>query len=124
MRRAAVLTAVVAVLVTGAPALAAERGIVVGQHVFGVPPCGVPTVVKAPFADPMEVAGSDPTTCEIILNQRYVRQMTPPMRCTLVLHEYGHLAGRPHSADPHSVMYPTYVEPDERCVSTAPRGLG
>ena len=30
----------------------------------------------------------------------------PPWLCTLVVHEYGHLAGHGHSADPADVMYP------------------
>ena len=30
----------------------------------------------------------------------------PPWLCTLVVHEYGHLAGNGHSADPADVMYP------------------
>jgi hypothetical protein len=30
----------------------------------------------------------------------------PPWLCTLVVHEYGHLAGNGHSDDPADVMYP------------------
>ena len=35
--------------------------------------------------------------------------------CTIMVHEYGHLAGREHSDNPRSVMYPVYARPDPRC---------
>jgi hypothetical protein len=129
VRRVLVIGAL-ALLVGGAPAAtaaAAERGLMVGHHVFGQPPCGAPTVVRGTFVDPAVMAGSDAAACQILLSRRWAPQMPAAMRCTLVLHEYGHLAGRGHSSDPASVMYPDYLRPDERCVgplvlSTAPRG--
>jgi hypothetical protein len=112
MRLAAAL---LALAVTAPAAQGAERGLVVAHHVFGPVPCGTPVVLKAPFTDPSVLAGSDPTACRILLNRRWAPQMPPSMRCTLVLHEYGHLAGREHSDDPDSVMYADYVRADDRC---------
>jgi hypothetical protein len=115
MARSVLAVAVFAVLVSAAPAHAAERGLVVAQHVFGPLACGTPTVARAAFIDPAVMAGADPVSCTILLNRRWAPGMPAAMRCTLILHEYGHLAGRPHSDDPDSVMYHHYVRPDERC---------
>ncbi|MGH2761398.1 MAG: matrixin family metalloprotease [Thermoleophilaceae bacterium] len=43
--------------------------------------------------------------CEIVLGPRF-HPLTPDMQCDVVVHEYGHLAGLPHSDDPASVMRP------------------
>ena len=114
----AVLAAVVLALVAAAPARAEEPGIAIGRHVFGPVACGTPAMGRAVFADPMTIAGSDPATCRILLNEAYADELPADMRCTLVLHEYGHLAGHAHSSNPRSVMYPTYNGPDERCTRT------
>src|SRR4051812_45152555 len=37
--------------------------------------------------------------------------------CTVVVHEYGHLAGRPHSPDPHDVMAAFYEDPLPECMT-------
>jgi hypothetical protein len=89
--------------------------LVIAQQVFGPAPCGTPVVEQARFADPAVMAGADPVGCRILLNRRWYADMPRAMRCTLVLHEYGHLTGRGHSDDPDSVMYADYVRPDERC---------
>ena len=39
-----------------------------------------------------------------LAQRRYAYKL--PWFCTLVVHEYGHLAGRRHSRDPRNVMYP------------------
>lgn len=41
---------------------------------------------------------------------RLVRGMPASMFCTVVVHEYGHLMGYPHSDNPADVMYP-YATP-------------
>ncbi|HEY8581680.1 MAG TPA: hypothetical protein VIL49_01995 [Capillimicrobium sp.] len=38
--------------------------------------------------------------------------------CTVLVHEYGHLAGRPHSADGPDVMSPIYRAPAPDCANT------
>jgi hypothetical protein len=115
MARRALLVAVVVALAGAAPASASERGIAVGQQVFGALACGTPTVERATFLDPAVLAGADPGTCRILLNRLWAGELPRAMRCTLILHEYGHLAGRPHSADPDSVMHHDYVRDDPRC---------
>ena len=116
LRRLGVLTAVLAALATAAmpPAAAAETGVDLGKRVFGTPACGMPSIVQADFIGLDLVAGA--ADCDILLNRRYAADMPRAMRCTLVLHEYGHLAGRPHSHDRDSVMYWEYVRDDPRCV--------
>ena len=64
------------------------------------------------------VAGADPIGCSIYLNAAAFARMPKAMVCSLVLHEYGHLAGHADSDDPGSVMYRFYVGPDPRCTDT------
>ena len=45
--------------------------------------------------------------CRAIFNTQVA--FTWPMFCSIVVHEYGHLLGYEHSANPRSVMYPEYV---------------
>ena len=82
---------------------------------FGHAPCGTPAIRLGDFVDADVAAGADPVTCSIYLNAAMFARMPKAMVCTLVLHEYGHLAGRPDSDDPGSVMYRYYVRSDPRC---------
>jgi matrixin len=41
-----------------------------------------------------------------------------PKLCTILVHEYGHLTGHPHSADPQDIMYPYYEGPVAECAAT------
>jgi hypothetical protein len=43
----------------------------------------------------------------------------PPWLCTLVVHEYGHLAGNGHSDDPADVMYPLVERVYAGCAAAA-----
>src|SRR3954469_1218895 len=38
-----------------------------------------------------------------------------PKFCTVTIHEFGHLAGRPHSPDPDDVMFAYYTRPAAEC---------
>jgi|tagenome__1003787_1003787.scaffolds.fasta_scaffold20566003_2 hypothetical protein len=40
--------------------------------------------------------------------------------CTVMVHEYGHLAGNPHSPDPNDVMAAYYTKPLQTCVDQTP----
>jgi hypothetical protein len=44
------------------------------------------------------------TDCRVVIARG--RRWPPEVLCGLVVHEYGHLAGRGHSRDPRKVMYP------------------
>ena len=83
---------------------------------FGHAACGTPAILLGDFVDADVIGGADPVGCRIYLNAEAYHRMSKAMVCTLVLHEYGHLAGRPDSDDPESVMYRYYVRPDRRCL--------
>ena len=86
---------------------------------FGHVSCGAPAILLGDFVDADVVGGADPIGCSIYLNAEAYARMSKAMVCTLVLHEYGHLAGRPDSDDPRSVMYRFYVRPDRRCLNAS-----
>src|SRR3954451_24416256 len=85
---------------------------------FGHVQCGAPAILLGDFVDADVVAGADPIGCSIYLNAAAFARMPKAMVCSLVLHEYGHLAGHADSDDPGSVMYRFYVGPDPRCIAT------
>lgn len=47
------------------------------------------------------------TQCSVTFNAR--QDWDWPKFCTVAIHEFGHLAGNPHSADPDDVMFAYYV---------------
>lgn len=51
--------------------------------------------------------------CSITFNA--AEPWTWPRFCTVMVHEYGHLTGHPHSTDPGDVMYPLLVRIDPVC---------
>ena len=85
---------------------------------FGHVRCGTPAILLGDFVDADVVAGADPVGCSIYLNAEAYARMPRAMVCTLILHEYGHLAGHADSDDSSSVMYRFYVRPDRRCTDT------
>lgn len=47
------------------------------------------------------------SNCFVLLNLHYApRRWRWSRLCTVMVHEYGHLAGHDHSKDPFNVMYP------------------
>lgn len=54
--------------------------------------------------------------CRVDLAERYRAHLyaRPALLCSVMLHEIGHLAGRAHSDNPRSIMFPT-VRVDRRC---------
>ena len=101
---------------------------------WGLDPCGGRVVVSWARMDPGFNAKSgwdytpgtpdDPrtrTNCTLALNDAVPFDW--PKLCTIVMHEYGHLTGHPHSGDPHDVMSPYYSEPAAPCAAAPePRG--
>jgi hypothetical protein len=69
------------------------------------------------------------TLCSVTFNTK--QNWDWPKLCTVLAHEFGHLAGNAHSADPGDVMFPYYVgtnlpacgtvSPGESQAPTAPR---
>lgn len=51
------------------------------------------------------------THCRVMLDRTlardFVRGDSWPMYCSMIVHEFGHLTGHDHSADPSDVMFPT-----------------
>lgn len=68
---------------------------------------------RSSYGDPQE--NSD---CSIDFNTHVPFDW--PMFCTVVVHEYGHLSGQPHSHDPDDVMAPIYNEPVAECDTAGP----
>lgn len=61
------------------------------------------------------------TACLVTLNSRLPWSWT--RLCSIMIHEYGHLLGHPHSFQSQDVMYPYYVRPVESCRQGVPPGL-
>jgi hypothetical protein len=80
-----------------------------------------------PFQDYYDA--KDNTLCSVEFNVR--QDWDWPKLCTVFVHEFGHLAGNPHSDDPNDVMYAYYtgnnvpeceaVSPAESQAPNAPR---
>ena len=66
------------------------------------PACGEPRVSAQPL--PWDFVGlAQADRCRIAVTRR---RLTDRARCTLVIHEYGHLLGLEHSGAVGDVMYP------------------
>ena len=66
-----------------------------------------------PYDDPAENSA-----CRIVFNA--TSDWDWPKFCTVLVHEYGHLTGHPHSDDRSDVMYPYYQQPVGQCAPSAP----
>jgi len=122
-RAFAVLTVALALLIAPSTATAETRqgrALDVAEETWG-DPCpgsvdvdfeGMPSWVMARAIE-RRGSGGARLGCRIVLND----EMRWPFAkfCSVVVHEYGHLAGRPHSDDPESVMYRAYREPFAPC---------
>lgn len=78
--------------------------LLIAAHVWGQPACGTPRVViqdRDPTHDGWALSG----TCEIALTPRIRWSRDPAYRCSMIVHEWGHLTGHEHSPDPESIMY-------------------
>ncbi|GAC1442216.1 MAG: hypothetical protein NVSMB51_22380 [Solirubrobacteraceae bacterium] len=65
--------------------------------------------------NPTESYGNAPQNrhCSVTLNQGVAYDW--PMLCTVIVHEFGHLAGHQHSPDPNDVMYFQYRQAIPQC---------
>lgn len=80
--------------------------LVIAAHVWGPAPCGTPVVKFEPLAYNVG-ADADPVNCLIEVNQwdRMWYSEHPAQRCSTIVHEWGHLVGRPHSSDRLDAMW-------------------
>lgn len=108
--------------VAAPPALRAELlgGLRAGEHAFGrACPAGIAVawrpLPRAARGLPgvVRLAQADRARCRIELSLAVYRApawrrryYSRPWLCSLIVHEYGHLAGRPHSSLRTSPMYP------------------
>lgn len=89
------------------------------EHVWGPVDCGTIDIAYVDLDGPYGLAYWD--RCRIEIDEGI---KSPVWRCTVMLHEWGHLASppyypmdpTPHSDNIRSVMYPMIVEWDHRCV--------
>jgi hypothetical protein len=111
----------------GSPAMLAAQSIAVAN--WGGSPCGGaidiswgqddPTInARSYWANPRS-AYDDPqlnTGCRIVFNVSMA--FTWEKFCTVLVHEYGHLSGRPHTADGPDLMSPIYRAALPACSGT------
>lgn len=113
--RAAALALVLAALMLAAGALGATRQAraqaIALRYWDGTKCDGTIRIVTRPLpyltlahATFMVTLSGGYTNCAIVFNSR--RWESFPRYCAVMVHEYGHLDGKHHSADPWSVMYP------------------
>ena len=92
------------------------QSLAIAALVWGQPACGTPTVAFDPGLTPATLGYADRRRCRIELpTTRPIAQDTQASICTTIVHEWGHLAGRGHAANPRSVMYPEQRQTYWRC---------
>jgi hypothetical protein len=95
---------------------ALERATAVAQRVWEAP-CGDHVRVRmAPLPGPTVGRAEwnhERTRCRVTLDAQH--RWSWRALCTAMVHEFGHLAGREHSPNPRSVMYPTLTRTFWRC---------
>ena len=92
------------------------QSIAIAALVWGQPSCGMPTITYSQHLPPAAVGYADPRRCSIVLAAVRPEPFdTPASICTTIVHEWGHLSGHEHSANPRSVMYPVQLRPYWRC---------
>lgn len=111
----------------GTPGMLAAQDI--ARRQWGVDPCNgqvaiswgtdEPTInARSYWANPRSAYDAPQLNvqCRIVLNTQLGFDWAK--FCTVVVHEYGHLAGHPHVADGPDVMSPLYRAPLPACVAT------
>lgn len=142
-RRAASL-GLAALALSAAPALAADpatdfaagsapvqSATDLAKGYWNVAPCGGNvSIVWMPLADTTNATSTwtNPVgqysapeqngSCQVAFNSALTWDWT--RFCSILVHEYGHLSGKPHASDEADVMYPYYEKPVDQCVAAAP----
>ena len=87
------------------------RAAAVALAIWGpVPGCDVRQRTEAL---PAGWLGAAQHPCTIIIDRR--RGLSWERYCAAVVHEWGHLKGKPHSRNPRSIMFPSY-HGEPRCL--------
>lgn len=97
--------------------------VALAMSVWGPAHCGTPTIVTTEALPAQYMALTewyvDPITleerrvpCTVYVDQEVWKFSTRVERCTILLHEWGHLVGRKHTD--HGIMRPEYST-DKRC---------
>jgi Matrixin len=71
-------------------------------------------------ADFAGTAYPDQCATTIAWNQVAAQDPSPAFLCTVIEHEFGHLAGLEHSKDPDSVMFAVLWKPSADCAAALP----
>ena len=113
----------------GSPAMATAQQI--ARAHWGVDACGGNVAVswgvddasinaRSYWANPYSAYGHPHLNvhCRIVFNAEMA--FTWPKFCTVLVHEYGHLVGRPHGPDGPDVMSPVYRAPLAACAIDEP----
>jgi len=59
--------------------------------------------------------------CQVEFNS--IASFDWPKFCTVTIHEFGHLSGKPHSPDSNDIMAPYYNTPAPECLANTPAGF-
>jgi hypothetical protein len=102
---------------TAAPPTPLHRAVTIADARWPDSPChGHERLQLTATDDGSQAAGEDmygfavPDTCTVYLNWARVRPLSMRLKCRLLMHEFGHLAGREHREDPRSVMFPALLD--------------
>lgn len=107
-----------------------DRAQAIAAKVWNDPCAGHVTIAYGVPAKPSWIGWSDPWSCTVTLSSTVTFTWMP--LCSLIVHEYGHLAGFRdptnvadpiHSADPESIMY-FYVHTNPDCKDYGAAMLG
>jgi Matrixin len=125
------ITALVALAVV-APAAQADlwtpaqvtKAITVADAHWPASPCrgreAITWVKSVQSADFAGIAYPDQCATTIAWNQVAAQDPSPAFLCTVLEHEFGHLAGYEHSKDPDNVMFAILWKPSPDCAAALP----
>lgn len=92
-----------------------QRDVTIARRYWGGTKCDAPAPIQYKRLRYSVLAYSDfyinqpgdyYTNCRVVLNSVRIPTESAAKLCAVLVHEYGHLAGRHHVSDPYSIMYP------------------